>query len=114
MGWIDKDRLLTADQHPQDWISLGGSFKQQHYSSLSLINSENVGELGLAWSYDARSRRGRVQRGLEATPIVVDAILYTSGAWGVVYALDAKTGKEIWRYEGDQNGCRYYGGTINV
>jgi len=103
-GWIDKERLLAADQHPQDWISLGGNFKQQHYSPLSSINAENLGKLGLAWSYDARSRRGRVQRGLEATPIVVDGVLYTSGAWGVVYALDAKTGKEIWRYDPEVDG----------
>lgn len=103
-GAIDSNRLLHADQNPQDWISLGGNFKQQHFSSLAGINTENVGELGLAWSYDARSRRGRVQRGLEATPIVVDGVLYTSGAWGVVYALDAKTGKEIWRYDPDIDG----------
>jgi quinohemoprotein ethanol dehydrogenase len=103
-GWIDKERLLNADEHPEQWISLGGNFKQQHYSPLSGITAENVSTLGLAWSYDARSRRGRVQRGLEATPIVVDGILYTSGAWGVVYAVDGKTGKEIWRYDPDIDG----------
>jgi quinohemoprotein ethanol dehydrogenase len=103
-GWIDKERLLKADQDPLNWISLGGNFKQQHYSPLADITAENVSTLGLAWSYDARSRRGRVQRGLEATPIVVDGTLYTSGAWGVVYALDAKTGKEIWRYDPDIDG----------
>ena len=103
-GWIDKERLLKADQDPLNWISLGGNFKQQHYSPLADISTENVSTLGLAWSYDARSRRGRVQRGLEATPIVVDGTLYTSGAWGVVYALDAKTGKEIWRYDPDIDG----------
>lgn len=103
-GWIDKDRLLGADSHPEDWVSLGGNFKQQHYSSLASITAENASSLGLAWSYDARSRRGRVQRGLEATPIVVDGVMYTSGAWGVVYALDAKTGREIWRYDPDVDG----------
>jgi quinohemoprotein ethanol dehydrogenase len=103
-GWIDKERLLKADNDPLNWISLGGNFKQQHYSPLANITAENVSTLGLAWSYDARSRRGRVQRGLEATPIVVDGTLYTSGAWGVVYALDAKTGKEIWRYDPDIDG----------
>ena len=40
-----------------------------------------------------------VHRGLEATPIVVDRVMYTSGAWGFVYALDAATGKEIWKYD---------------
>ncbi|HEX6893609.1 MAG TPA: PQQ-dependent dehydrogenase, methanol/ethanol family, partial [Chryseolinea sp.] len=103
-GWIDKERLLNADEHPEQWLSLGGNFRQQHYSPLAGITAENVSTLGLAWSYDARSRRGRVQRGLEATPIVVDGILYTSGAWGVVYALDAKTGEEIWRYDPDIDG----------
>ena len=96
--------MLKADQDPLNWISLGGNFKQQHYSPLADITDENVSTLGLAWSYDARSRRGRVQRGLEATPIVVDGTMYTSGAWGVVYALDAKTGKEIWRYDPDIDG----------
>jgi quinohemoprotein ethanol dehydrogenase len=103
-GWIDGERILHADSEPENWMSLGGNFSQQHYSPLELINSENVKDLGLAWEYDASSRRGRVQRGLEATPIVVDGVMYTSGAWGVVYALDAKTGKEIWRYDPDVDG----------
>jgi len=100
-GWIDQERLLKSEEEPQHWMSLGGNFKQQHYSILTNINADNVSDLGLAWMYDASSKRGRVQRGLEATPIVVDGVLYTSGAWGVVYALDAKTGKEIWRYDPD-------------
>ena len=100
-GWIDKERLIKSEGEPQQWMSLGGNFKQQHYSLLTNINTDNVSDLGLAWMYDARSKRGRVQRGLEATPIVVDGVLYTSGAWGVVYALDAKTGKEIWCYDPD-------------
>src|SRR5436190_10450681 len=83
-GWIDGERILNADKEPENWMSLGGNFSQQHYSSLALINAENVKDLGLAWEYDASSRRGRVQRGLEATPIVVDGRMYTSGAWGVV------------------------------
>jgi quinohemoprotein ethanol dehydrogenase len=98
-GWIDSERILQANKEPENWMSLGGNFSQQHYSPLQLINTENVKDLGLAWEYDASSRRGRVQRGLEATPIVVDGVMYTSGAWGVVYALDAKTGKEIWRFD---------------
>src|SRR6185295_11117580 len=93
-GWIDKDRILNASNEPQNWMSLGGNYEMQHFSALKKINKQNVKDLGLAWEYDASSRRGRVQRGLEASPIVVDGVLYTSGAWGVVYALDAKTGKE--------------------
>jgi quinohemoprotein ethanol dehydrogenase len=100
-GWIDQARLMQADQQPENWMSLGRDFKQQHFSPLQNINENNVKDLGFAWEYNAGSKIGRVERGLEATPIVVDGIMYTSGAWGVVYALDAKTGNEIWRYDPD-------------
>ncbi len=97
MGWIDEDRLLNREA--KDWLSLGGNHLQQHYSPLDQINTKNVEDLGFAWEYDARSTIGRVPRGLEATPIVVDGIMYTSGAWGFVYAIDAKSGNEIWRFD---------------
>lgn len=96
-GWIDKERVMM--QTAENWVSLGGNYKQQHFSNLSQINTENIHELGFAWEYDARSPIGRVPRGLEATPFVVDGIMYTSGAWGYVYAIDAKTGEEIWKYD---------------
>lgn len=96
-GWIDYDRL--ANQDSKDWLTLGGNQMMQHYSPLNQINKENVKDLGFAWEYDASTYIGTVPRGLEATPIVVDGIMYTSGAWGAVYALDAKTGKELWAYK---------------
>ena len=95
-GWIDQQRL--ANQQAKDWLTLGGNQLMQHYSPLSKINKENIKDLGFAWMYDAQTYIGNVPRGLEATPIVVDGIMYTSGAWGAVYALDAKTGKELWKY----------------
>jgi quinohemoprotein ethanol dehydrogenase len=103
-GWIDEQRLLNADGDPGNWMSLGRNFMQQHHSTLKQINTENVKDLGFAWDYETNSNRGRVYRGLEATPIVVDGVLYTSGAWSQVYALDAKTGKEIWRYDPQVDG----------
>ncbi len=96
-GWIDKERLLNREA--KDWLSLGGDHMMQHYSPLNQITKENVTELGYAWEYDASTIIGNVPRGLEATPIVVDGIMYTSGAWGAVYALDAKTGKQLWIYK---------------
>lgn len=95
-GWIDEERILK--ETARDWVSLGGNYEQQHYSNLDQINSGNVKDLGFAWEYDARSTIGRIPRGLEATPFVVDGIMYTSGAWGFVYAINAKTGEEIWKY----------------
>lgn len=96
IGWIDEERLLNREA--KDWLSLGGNHLMQHYSPLNKITIENVKDLGFAWEYDARNIVGTIHRGLEATPIVVDGIMYTSGAWGFVYALDARTGTELWRY----------------
>ena len=96
-GWIDQDRLQNRDA--AEWLTTGGNQNMQHYSPLDKINRENVKGLGYAWEYDASTYIGNVPRGLEATPIVADGIMYTSGAWGAVYALDAKTGKELWTYK---------------
>ncbi len=96
-GWIDQARL--QNQQPADWLTTGGNQHMQHYSPLDQINVKNVNDLGFAWEYDASSYIGTVPRGLEATPIVVDGIMYTSGAWGAVYALDGKTGKELWTFK---------------
>ncbi len=97
MGWVDQERMLNRSA--ADWLTLGGNQDMQHFSPLEQINAGNIQNLGFAWEYDASTIIGTVPRGLEATPIVLDGILYTSGAWGVVYALDAKTGKELWIYK---------------
>ena len=77
-GWIDTERLSNRDA--KDWLTIGGNEMMQHYSPLNQITIENVKDLGYAWEYDASTMIGNVPRGLEATPIVVDGILYTSGA----------------------------------
>lgn len=78
----------------EDWITTGGDWAGSHYSRLTDINKDNVGELGLAWDYDLGT--SRVQ---EATPVVIDGVMYTSGNLGRAYALDAATGEELWRFE---------------
>jgi len=93
-GQVDLKRLMAADRHPSEWLTQGRDFGKGHYSPLAQINTTNVGRLGFAWQYDTNTIRG-----LEATPIVVDGVMYTSGSIGQVYALDAKTGKEIWTYD---------------
>jgi quinohemoprotein ethanol dehydrogenase len=70
-----------------------GDARQQYFSPLLAINTQTVSRLGLAWAYDLGTRRGQ-----EATPVVVDGVMYTSGYIGIVYALDAATGKERWRF----------------
>lgn len=92
--WIDDARLRNAAQEPSNWLTYGGSYSEQRFSRLEAIDDSNVGELGLAWSF-----RTGTKRGLEATPIVVDGVIYTTGTWSVVFAIDARTGKQIWRHD---------------
>jgi len=86
-----------ADQAPSlpanDWPTAGGDRNQDYFSPLHQIDTTTAGRLGFAWSHNL----GTV-RGAEATPIVVGSTMYTSGYIGIVYALDATTGQELWRF----------------
>jgi quinohemoprotein ethanol dehydrogenase len=93
-GDIDPARLRAADSEPQNWFTLGRDQNQTYYSPLAKIDASNVSRLGFAWAYDLGTTRGQ-----EATPIVVDGTMYTSGTWGYVYALDATTGNELWKFD---------------
>jgi quinohemoprotein ethanol dehydrogenase len=93
-GDVDQARLNAADSEPQNWFTLGRDENQTYFSPLSMINEGNVGRLGFAWTYDLGTSRGQ-----EATPIVVDGVMYTSGTWGFVYAVNAATGKEVWKFD---------------
>jgi quinohemoprotein ethanol dehydrogenase len=110
-GQVTRDRLMNLSREPGQWLSRGRDWTGQFYSPLDRINTANVTRLGVAWEYDASPRRGRVLRGLEATPIVVDGVMYASLAWSEVVALDARTGTELWRYDpkadgaSDRRGC---------
>ncbi|MFT5888525.1 MAG: quinohemoprotein ethanol dehydrogenase [Zhongshania sp.] len=77
-----------------NWLSYGKDYKEQRYSELDQINTGNVAKLGMAWSFDTDFNRG-----LEATPIVVDGVIYVTGNWSVVYALDARNGELLWKYD---------------
>lgn len=98
-GNVTLDRWMRADSEPGEWMSLGRTFKGERFSPLTAVSDSNATQLGFAWEYAARSRRGRVEHGQEATPIVVDGVLYASGPWGTVMAVDARTGAEQWRYD---------------
>ena len=91
---IDGARILAADSEAQNWMAHGRTYSEQRFSPLDKINAGNVKDLGLAWSYDTNTIRG-----LEATPIVKDGVMFATGSWSVVYALDAKTGEQLWTYD---------------
>ena len=94
-GAVDAARLRAADSEPQNWFTGGRDQDGTYYSPLKTLDAGNVKNLGFAWSYDL----GNPMRGQEATPIVVDGVMYTSGTWGYVYAVDASSGRELWRYD---------------
>lgn len=94
MGAVTEARIIAADKEPGNWLSHGRTYDEQRFSPLKQINRENVGSLGLAWETPAGSVRG-----LEATPVIVDGVMYTTSTWSRVMALDAKTGKLLWEHD---------------
>jgi quinohemoprotein ethanol dehydrogenase len=100
IGYIDEARINNADSEPGNWLAYGRTYEEQRFSPLNQINRENVSELGLAWFKDMQSNRA-----LEATPIVVDGMMFVSTSWSRVYAIDAKTGEEIWFYDPEVPGA---------
>ena len=93
-GGITMAKLLAADADTANWITHGRTYSEQRYSPLDAVNTENVGQLGLAWSADMDTARGQ-----EATPLVIDGKLYLTTAWSKVKAFDATTGKLLWEYD---------------
>ena len=91
---VDDAALRAAATTPEEWLSVGRDYAETHYSPLKQVDATNVGRLGLAWSYDTQSLRG-----LEATPLMSNGVLYASTPWSNVFALDARTGRELWRWD---------------
>ncbi len=94
VGLIDDERIINAESEPGNWIAHGRTYEEQRFSPLSKINKESVTDLGLAWYKDMGTNRA-----LEATPIVVDGIMFFTSTWSRVYAVEAKTGKTIWKFD---------------
>ena len=88
---------VGGDQQQADvwWPQHGLDASEQRFSELTQINTENVSDLGLAWSYQPPLP----DDGFAATPIVVDGVVYMSGTFSTVFALDAVSGEEIWFYD---------------
>lgn len=77
-----------------EWTSPGGDAGKTHHSALTQIAPGNIGALGLAWQAELGTARG-----MEATPVMVGGVLYTSGVAGRAYAFDAATGRQLWAFE---------------
>ena len=91
---VSFERLLRADEEPENWLTYSGSYKSQRHSQLDQITPANVTDLELRWVFQARSLEV-----FQATPLVVDGIMYLVEPTNTVVALDAKLGRVFWTYE---------------
>ncbi len=91
---VDDRALVAAATRPGDWLSYGRTYKEQRFSPLEEINDETINQLGLAMVFETGTRRG-----LEATPLVVDGVLYATTTWSRVAAYDVASGEPLWSYD---------------
>src|SRR5579875_3144162 len=96
-GAVDARRLLAADSaaNAGQWMSYGRDYSEQRFSPLKQIDVGNVSRLGLAWYADLAERGGSY----ETTPIEVDGELFVTSPWSKVYAFDARSGRQLWKYD---------------
>ena len=89
----------SAADNTSEWPLYGRTADESRFSPLTQITTENVRSLGLAFQFQDFVVRGRVHRGNEATPLMSGGVLYFSGPWSVVYAVDARNGKLLWKFD---------------
>ncbi len=91
---VDSARMAKQGVNGADWLHDGRTYSAQRYSPLTQINADNVGRLGIAW-YDELD----TYRGVEATPLYADGVLYNILPWNITIAYDARTGSRLWTYD---------------
>lgn len=94
MKEVDDQSLVQADQTPEEWLSYGRNYQENRHSPLNQINPSNIDSLGLAWSVNLGTKRG-----VEATPIVANGMMYFTGTWSKVFAVDIRKGEMAWTYD---------------
>ena len=87
-------QIVHADDQAGNWLTHGRTYSEQRFSPLKQINDHNTARLGLAWYFDLDTNRGQ-----EATPLVVDGVMYFTSAWSKVFAVNAATGALLWSYD---------------
>ena len=93
-GGVTFERLLNAADEPHNWLTYSGTYSSQRHTTLDQITPENVDQLELQWVFQAQSLQP-----FQATPLVVDGMMYTTEAPNTVLAIDAELGRVFWRYE---------------
>ncbi len=106
---VDGASIKANTATSNDWPTIGLDYAETRFSKLNQINADNVKKLGLVWSYPLESSRG-----VEATPVVVDGVMYQTASWSVVHAIDARTGKRLWTYDPKVDRTKGYKGCCDV
>ena len=91
---VSGKRIIEANLEPENWMSHGRTYDERRFSPLNQINPKNIKDLGIAWHFTTDTNRGH-----EASPIVIDGVMFISSAWSMVYALDATSGELLWKYD---------------
>src|SRR5690349_21959280 len=96
---IDDAALRNSGKTGDEWLSYGLTPGETRFSPLKQIDAANIGRLGLSWSYEIGPGGGNQ----EATPLFANGTLYSITNWSIVFAVDARTGKEKWRWDPEVN-----------
>lgn len=91
---VDQAYIIANAATTKDWPTVGLDYAETRFSKLKQIDTTNAKNLGLVWSYDLQSTRG-----VEATPLVVNGVMYVTGPWSIVHAIDVRTGKGLWTFD---------------
>jgi quinohemoprotein ethanol dehydrogenase len=109
IGAIDSAAITANTATSRDWPTYGLDYAETRFSKLNQITADNVKNIGLMWTYNLESIRG-----VEATPLVVDGIMYVTAPWSVVHAVDVRSGKRIWTFDPQVNREKGYRGCCDV
>jgi alcohol dehydrogenase (cytochrome c) len=109
---ITSQDLLNGLKNPSSWLTYSGDYSGQRHSPLKQITPENAHRLSAQWTFQTETMaRGR---GFEATPLIIDGVLYATGPNDFAWALDARTGRPFWRYRRDLPNNLTYGASVPV
>ena len=98
---VNKDRLLNAQNEPQNWLMMNGDYSSSRYSKLTQINRENVKNLRMVWALALGGLQDVGQNGPEneLNPLIDNGFMYTSDGWGTIYKIDGRDpnrGQFVW------------------
>jgi len=114
---VNKERLLNAQNEPQNWLMMNGDYGSQRYSKLTQITRDNVKDLRLVWALALGGMQNVGQNGPEneVNPLIDNGFMYTTNGWGTLYKIDARNaqkGEFVWvndlgvRHEGNVSRTR--------